>query len=518
MSQLFECVPDYSEGKDRSKVDAIVAELTAVDGVKLLDVQLDGDHNRSVVTIVGEGDALVEAAFRSAVKAIELIDLNHHKGEHPRMGAMDVCPFTPLKNASMKDAVALANKLGKRLGEELEVPVFLYGDAATRNDRRALPNVRRGEFEGLRDEIGKNPDKVPDYGPNKIHATAGAFAVGAREFLIAFNVNLDSTDLEAAKEIAKNIRGTSGGFKFVRSMGFPLAERDNIAQVSMNLVNYKVSGMLAVYNAIREQAEAKGIKVLDGELVGLVPNDALVDVAVKHLQIADFSSSQIIENKLTEAGVEGAFTAQPDIYECYQPFFEVLSSKAPTPGGGTVSAVVGALAGALGSMVAFLTSGKPQFKDIKDQCLECKENLGRLCDELKDLARKDAEAFDEVAKCLAMPRATDEEKEKRLKVMEDATYGAIKIPIEVMEKCLEVLEVINVVAEIGTPAAASDVGVGTLLGLAGLRGAKLNVDINLLGITNQDYVTETSTHAEHLLAKAQELEKSALAKVAEKMK
>ncbi len=301
MTQIIECVPNFSEGQDPIVLDFIVRAAQAVPGVTLLDHEMDQDHNRAVVTLIGDRSNIGEAAFRAVAEAAKRIDLTTHTGEHPRMGATDVLPFVPVKDATMDDCIVLAKEVGKRIGEELEIPVFLYEHAATREDRRNLPNVRRGQFEGLRDQIGTNPDKTPDFGPNHIHPTAGAMAVGARPFLIAYNVNLESDDIATAKAIGKAVRESSGGFKSVKGMGFMIEEL-GIAQVSMNLTDYKTTGMQTVFDEITRQAAEAGIQIRESEVVGLLPEEALPENYRESLKLERFSEDQIIENKLRQLG------------------------------------------------------------------------------------------------------------------------------------------------------------------------------------------------------------------------
>jgi glutamate formiminotransferase len=297
--KLVECVPNFSEGRDPEKLDTIVGAMTAVEGVRLLDKEMDADHNRAVVTIIGEPEAVLEGAFRGIEKASELVDLTGHEGEHPRMGATDVCPFVPVKGVTMDDCVELAQRLGERVGGELEIPVFLYEAAATRPTRENLAKVRKGQFEGLRDEIGTNPAKDPDYGPKKIHPTAGATAIGARPFLVAYNINLDSADVAIAKKIANSIRHARGGFRYVKAMGFEIKDR-GIVQVSINMVNYKGSPLFRVFETVKREAQRYGVNVVGSEIVGLVPAEALVACADFYLQLEDFKSEQVLENLLAE--------------------------------------------------------------------------------------------------------------------------------------------------------------------------------------------------------------------------
>jgi len=298
MVKLVECVPNFSEGRNREVIDAIINEAKQYK-IKIVDMTPDADHNRTDVTMIGEPDEVKNAALAMAIKAVELIDMEKHKGEHPRMGAMDVVPFIPLLNTTMEECIQLAHSFAKEFSEKTGVPCFLYEEAATRPERKNLADVRRGEYEGLKEEIGKNPDKVPDYGPNRIHPTAGATAVGAREFLIAFNVNLATNDINIAKTIAKAVRHSGGGYRFVKAMGFEIKEK-NMVQVSMNMTNYKRTPLFRVFETIKREAERYGTQVVSSEIVGMVPLDAIVDVAAWYLQIDDFHTEQIIEKKLLE--------------------------------------------------------------------------------------------------------------------------------------------------------------------------------------------------------------------------
>ena len=298
MVKLVECVPNFSEGQRQEIIDAIVNEARRYN-VKILNVHADADHNRTDVTIIGEPEEVKKAVLAMSLKAVELIDMNKHKGEHPRMGAMDVVPFVPLLNTTMEDCIKLANEFAKEFSEKAGVPCFLYEEAATKPSRKNLADVRRGEFEGLKEEIGKNPEKTPDYGPNKIHPTAGATAVGAREFLIAFNVNLATNDIEIAKKIAKAVRHSSGGYRYVKAMGFEIKEK-GIVQVSMNMTNYKKTPLFRVFETIKREAARYGVNVLSAEIIGMVPLDAIVDIASFYLQLDEFNAGQIIEKRLLE--------------------------------------------------------------------------------------------------------------------------------------------------------------------------------------------------------------------------
>ncbi len=300
IEQIVECVPNFSEGRNVAKIDAIVNEITTTSDVYLLDRSSDEDHTRSVITFAGSPEGVLEAAFKAMQKAAELIDLTKHTGEHPRMGATDVCPFVPITGVSMDDCVELANRLGAMVGERLGIPVFLYENAAAREDRRNLAKVRKGQFEKLSELIGTDENKVPDYGPNKIHPTAGATAIGAREFLIAYNVNVDTNDIDFVKVVAKAVRESGGGLPAVKALGMDLMEL-GITQVSMNLVNYKVTGMERVFDEIKKHTDKVPVKILESEIIGLVPLAAWKPEYVEKLKVTHFSEDQIFENVLTKA-------------------------------------------------------------------------------------------------------------------------------------------------------------------------------------------------------------------------
>jgi len=298
--KLVECVPNFSEGRRPEVLESIVGAMTAVEGVRLLDSEMDADHNRAVVTIVGEPEAVLEGAFRGVSKAHELIDLTSHEGEHPRMGATDVVPFVPVTGVTMDECVELARRLGERVGDELKIPVFFYESACTRPGRQNLAKVRKGQFEGLRDEIGANPDREPDCGPCEIHPTAGAIAIGARPFLVAYNINLGTSDVSIAKTIAKAIRHSGGGLRHVKAMGFEIKDR-GIVQVSINMVNFKGTPLFRAFDMVRNEAERYGVPVIGSEIVGLVPADALVDCAEYYLRLEGFKKDQVLETRLSES-------------------------------------------------------------------------------------------------------------------------------------------------------------------------------------------------------------------------
>jgi glutamate formiminotransferase / formiminotetrahydrofolate cyclodeaminase len=470
MSRLVECVPNFSEGRRREVVEEIMQAIASVAGVTLLDSEMDADHNRCVLTFAGEPEPVMEAAFRAVQKGSQLIDLNQHKGEHPRMGAADVVPFVPVEGVTLEDCAEFARQVGRRIGEELEIPVFLYEAAASRPDRALLADVRRGEFEGLRDRIGRDAARVPDFGPNAIHPTAGAVAVGARRFLVAFNANLDTPDVRVAKAVAAAVREQSGGLKNVRALGFSI-EGGRRAQVSMNLVNTEATPIHRVLALVRAEAARYGAHVSGCEMVGLVPEYAMLDAAEHYLQLENFKRDQVLELRLKRPPLTEAASVAT--------FFDQVADPAPTPGGGTVSAFVGALAATLPAMVAGLTMGKKKYaahdQAMKDVRKQAQELRGRLL----GLARRDSEAFEAVLRARKMPQGTAAEIEVRNQAMAAADVGAMRVPLETAAGCLEVLELAVTVAEKGNLNAASDSGVAGLLAHAAAEGALLNVEINL---------------------------------------
>jgi glutamate formiminotransferase/formiminotetrahydrofolate cyclodeaminase len=493
MGKIVECVPNFSEGRRPEVIEAITNEIKSVPGVMLLDKEMDKDHNRAVITFVGGPDEAKLAAFKAISKATELIDMNKHKGEHPRMGATDVVPFIPISGVTTQDCVVLAEQLAKEVAEKLQIPIYLYENAAKRPDRVNLAAVRKGEYEGIKEEIETNPDRKPDFGPSRTHPTAGATAIGARMPLIAFNVYLGTPYVGIAKKIAKSIRFSDGGLRFVKALGFEIKER-GLAQISMNLVNYPKTPIFRVFEMIKAEAERYGVPIISSEIVGLTPLDALLDVADYYLKLENFKKEQVLENKLmTFAGGEK---------EGLEQFIEEVASSSPAPGGGSVSAAAGALASALSSMVCRLTIGKKRFKDVEEELKQVLEKAEIIRKQMQEFIVKDAESFDKVMNAFKLPKYTDEEKEKRNKAVQEATKGAISVPLQVMEKALEALGTIKVVAEKGNPNMISDAGVSSLMARTAAEGAYLNVRINLNSIEDQDFVTTNRQKAESLKQEA----------------
>ena len=490
MSKIVECVPNFSEGRRPEVLEEIVAAIRGVAGVFLLDREMDANHNRAVVTIAGPPAEVAEAAFRGIAKAAERIDLRTHTGEHPRMGATDVVPFVPIAETTMEECVALARALGERVGRELSIPVFLYEAAATRPDRENLAEVRRGEFEGLSKEIGVNPDRRPDFGPEAIHPTAGAVAIGARMPLIAYNVNLATRDVSVAKKIAKAIRFAGGGLRHVKAMGFELKDR-GLVQVSMNLVNYRETPIHRAFTMVEREAARYGAPVVASEIVGLVPADAIVASADFFLQLENFQPGQILENRL-RAATEAR--AVPD-----EGFLDRLASSAPTPGGGSVAALCGALGAALVSMVSRLTLGSKKYAEVHGPIKEILESSESMRSNLASLIDRDAEAFESVLRAYRMPRGSDEAEQSRSDAIQGSLADAIAVPLETMERAADVLELAGRVAGIGNAKAISDAGVAAYVAEAAARSAALNVRINAAGLADDTKRRELLARIDRLL-------------------
>jgi glutamate formiminotransferase/formiminotetrahydrofolate cyclodeaminase len=496
MARLVECVPNFSEGRRREVVEELIQVVASVPGVTLLDSEMDPDHNRSVLTFAGEPEPVMEAAFRVAARAAERIDLNHHSGQHPRMGATDVIPFVPIEGLTLDDCAELARRVGRRIGEELAIPVFLYEAAASRPDRASLADVRRGEFEGLREKIGADPAKKPDFGPEKIHPTAGATAVGARRFLVAFNANLNTGDVRVAKAVAAAIREQNGGLKHVRALGFSI-EGGRRAQVSMNLVNTEATPIHRVLTLIRDEAARHGAMISGCELVGLVPEAAMLDAAEHALQLESFRRDQVLELRLKRPPLTEAVSLHG--------FLEQVAGPTPTPGGGTVAAVVGAIATALATMVANLTIGKKKFADREAALRALKAEAEGLRGTLFELARRDSEAFESVLRARRLPQATPAESADRERAVAAAELEAARVPLETAGACLRVLRLASETARLGNPNAASDAGVAGLLAEAAAQGALLNVEINLKSLppsADREDVQQQTGHLRDALAAA----------------
>jgi glutamate formiminotransferase/formiminotetrahydrofolate cyclodeaminase len=541
--KLVECVPNFSEGRDRALIDKITAEISATEDAKLLDVDPGADTNRTVVTFVGTPEAVEEAAFRAIAKAAELIDMSQHSGAHARMGATDVCPFVPVAGVTMDDCVEIAKRLGKRVGEELGIPVYLYENAAAKPERSNLATVRKGEYEGLADKF-KDPKWAPDFGEPKFNRRSGATAIGAREFLIAYNVDLNTRDRRLAHDIALDIREAGrarrdedgeiirdengkaikvpGVFKEVKGVGWYIDEYA-CAQVSMNLTNYKTTPVHEVFDEICDQATKRGLRVTGSELVGLIPLEAmlmagrhylkkqgkttgvpekeLVRIAIQSMGLEDITpfdpKKKIIEYQFADAG--------PLVSMRMNEFADELSTDSPAPGGGSASSVAGALAASLASMVATLTHGKKGYEDAWDDMEAVGVKAQELKDKLLGLMDDDTEAFNAAMGAMRMKRKTDEQKKAREAAIQEATKNATMIPMEILNTAVDVLELAKETGLKGNKNSVSDAGVAGALARAAAIGALYNVRINLPSITDVSFVRKMMDQGAELMEKAENL-------------
>ncbi|MCX5765927.1 MAG: glutamate formimidoyltransferase [Gemmatimonadetes bacterium] len=487
--KLVEFVPNFSEGRRPEIVAQIRDAIAAVEGVAILDVSSDPSHNRTVLTAVAPADRAVDAAFRGIAKACELIDLNTHSGEHPRIGATDVCPFIPLDGATMDDCIALARELGARVGTELGIPVFLYERAATRPDRENLADVRRGEFELAKQEIGQNTNRVPDFGPNAIHKTAGATVIGARPFLVAYNVYLGGKEnVQVAKDVAKAVRGSSGGLRYVKGLGL---EVDGQAQVSMNLVDTDKTPLYRAYDAVRTEAEARGVTPTKSELIGLVPERVLFETAARYIRLPNFSTAMVLEHKV-RAAIGGG--------ESLSGFVAAVASGAPVPGGGSVSALAGQLAAALAQMVAGLTVGRKKYAAVEPEMKELALAAVTLGNQLSALVTKDSDAYALVSNAYKLPKETPSEQAARDAAILRALITAAEVPLETARACAAVAALAVTCATKGNTNAVSDAGVAALLADAACRGAAYNVRINVAAMSDKSAGTALAAEAARLVA------------------
>jgi len=455
---IVESVPNFSEGRDAAKVDAIIEAIRSVRGIVILDRELDADHNRSVVTFAGPATTVVEAAFRGVERAVGLIDLRHHTGVHPRIGAADVVPFVPVEGVTLDDCVRLANELAQRLWERLRVPVYLYEAAARRPDRVNLENIRRGQFEGLCDEVRTNPDRRPDFGEAELHRSAGATVVGARKFLIAYNINLNTADVEIAKRIAKAIRFSSGGFRYVKSMGVPLASR-KLAQVSMNLTDFEATPIHRVFEAVRAEAARYGASIVGSEIVGLIPKHALEMTAEWYLQVENFHPSLVLENRLAEA------TTMDGLNE----FLDELAAPTATPGGGSAAAAAAAMAAALGAMVSGLAK-------LPTDAFEADRKF------FAEAVKRDAASYEGVRAAYKRP------KDERAPFVEQALHEAAKVPLEVAEAATALKNRLRDLAATASAKFGSDIETAQGLAQAAIDGALANVRINIASMKDESLI------------------------------
>jgi glutamate formiminotransferase / formiminotetrahydrofolate cyclodeaminase len=491
---IVECIPNFSEARRSNIIQQIQEVIHSVPGVNVLDRHSDLDHNRTVITFAGDPQAVEEAAFRCIAKAAELINLDEHRGEHPRIGATDVVPFVPITGVSMADCVEIAKRVGQRVGEELEIPVYLYEEAATHPERQNLENIRRGQYEVLKEEIGKEPGRLPDFGPARV-GKAGATVIGARQPLIAFNVYLTTDDVSIAKSIAKAIRHSSGGLRYVKGLGLLVEGR---AQVSMNLTNFRATPIGRVVEMIRREAVRHGVSIHHTELVGLIPQEALVDAAQWYLQLDQFNPEQILEKRLMAA--EGQ--EQQAEEKGHTDFLDALASGTAAPGGGSAAAYSGAAAAALVSMVARLTIGKKKYASVEHQMQAILNEAEELRSILSGAIQRDSAAFEAVMQAFKLPKESSEEQAKRAQAIQDATFRATLEPAGVARHAVRVLELAFQVVSAGNINAITDAGAGAYLAIAAIRGAGLNVRVNLKSL-------ETSEKTESLLEELYTLESRA---------
>ena len=488
MPTLVECVPNFSEGRDKAKVDAII-EAMKMDGVYLLDREMDADHNRCVITLVGNRAPIMEAVLRGIGKASELIDLTKHQGAHPRMGATDVVPFIPIEGVTIEDYVQMAKQFGAEVWNRYRIPVYLYEAAAQRPERTNLENIRRGQFEGIRDDIATNPARLPDFGDPRVHPTAGATVVGARKFLVAYNVYLNTTDVDIAKKVGKAVRFSNGGLRFVKGMGIPVR---GLAQVSMNLTDTDQTPIARVFEFVKREAARYGVMPLSSEIVGLIPKKALEDAAEWFLQVENFDSSLILENRL--AAVMGGKMAVGGLRAGVEPFIEQLAAPTATPGGGSASAAAGAMAAALAAMVAGMSRGKKAYLRFETQHSEALARLATLREELKAAIDADSEAYKSV---VAAFKAAKENRAAQEQV-NAATRAATLVPLSVAEKSKEVAALVELLRPINNPKMASDLTVAASMARTAIEGALANVEINLEGFDDPAFVTEIRTKVANL--------------------
>jgi len=562
--KIVECVPNFSEGRDEAIIKQITDRIEEVDGVVLLDVDPGKDTNRTVVTFVGTPEGIEEAAFRAIKKASEIIDMRQHSGAHPRMGATDVCPFVPVAGVTTEDCIEISKTLGKRVGEELKIPVYLYEHSASTPERENLANIRQGEFEGLAKKL-EDPHWKPDFGPAKIHEKAGALVTGAREFLIAYNIDLNTRDKRKAKEIALTIREKGrrmrdenyqpvtndegnlvvipGIFDNVKAIGWYIPEYGQ-AQISINLTNYKIAPPHLVFDKVREIALEKGLVVTGSELVGLIPLEAMLNAGRYFLEKQGssyaVSDKELVHTAIVSLGLNDISKFDPDekiieykiakhnllVNLTVKDFVDELASDSPAPGGGSVAALCGSLAAGLASMVGNLTTGKYNFKTSEER-IEYKENEARMLTmaweaqqmkkQLIEEIDKDTEAFNNYMAALKLPKKTDNEKKVRSEAVQKAIKNATLVPLHTMKLCWEVIVLAETAAKYGNQNAVSDAGVSAITALTGVKGAYLNVRINLPGVKDEEFKKNILEQAENILKQSIELAEKAEKNVLEKL-
>lgn len=498
MDRLVECVPNFSEGRRAEVIERLARAVESVEGAVVLDTHMDADHNRSVITFVAEAEQVVEAAVRVVALAASLIDLRQHRGEHPRLGATDVLPFVPVRGVTMEDCIGLAHQAGERIARELGIPVYFYERAARRPDRVNLEDVRRGGYELLREEIASVERRAPDVGALRLHENAGAIVVGARPLLVAYNVNLQTNDISIARRIARAVRGRDGGLRYLKALGFQLQTR-GIVQVSMNLVDYEKTRLHHAFEAVSREAARYGVRVAGSEIVGLIPQAALDRSAEYFLQIENFAPGLVLENR-----IEAAFAGKGE-KETVRDFAEAVASGDPAPGGGAAAAQAASLGAALGEMIGHLTEGRKKYADVQQEVEEALAELAPLRTHLRLAAARDAESFQRVIEARALPQATEDQRVLRAGEIEAALKGAATVPLEIAGVAVQVLELLETLAEIGNPVALSDAATGAQLALAGVTAARYNVLVNTAEIEDEEFISEHRSRASDLLERAREI-------------
>ena len=556
MQKIIECVPNFSEGRNMGLIDKITSEIRQTEEVVLLDVDPGKDTNRTVVTFVGSPEGVKEAAFKAIKKASELIDMQQHSGAHPRMGATDVCPLIPVSGVTVEECVALAREIGRRVGEELGIPVYLYEEAATRPERKNLAAIRKGEYEALPEKM-KDPGFAPDFGPARFNARSGATVIGVREFLLAYNINLNTRDRKAAHDIALTIRESGrakrdrqgkiikdeqgrtvrvpGLLQECKAVGWYIDEY-GYAQISMNLTNYKVTNLHQAFETVDKEARKRGLRVTGSEIVGLVPKEALLKAGEYYLKkqgkTRGVPEKEILHTAILSLGLNDTtpFVPSEKVIEyrihpdqnglgdlSVKDFADELSSDSPAPGGGSVAALSGALSAALSSMVANLTFGKKGFERKNGLMEEIACEAQKLKRHYLELIDKDTEAFNSLMAAMKMPKKSEEDKALRNEAMEKAAKEATRIPLETLRQTLKLCELASVVGRKGNPNAASDAAVAAVMAEAAAEGAALNVMINLPGIRDDQFRTEVSREAQDLLGRVKKERKRIVSAVKRKL-
>jgi len=488
-------VPNFSEGRRPEVVQALAAALTSVPGAALLDSTMDPAHNRCVISVAGDPKAVSKGIITAVGKAVELIDLRHHEGQHPRMGATDVIPLIPISGITMEECVALSVEVAEKIAERYGIPIYLYEQSARIPERRDLAVVRRGEFEGIRAEIETDPRRKPDFGPCKVHPSAGATAVGARYTLIAFNVYLQTADKKVAQAIAKEVRFSSGGLQHVKALGFQIGHRKQV-QVSMNLINYEETPIFKAFDRVRAEAECFGVSVASSEIVGLVPQAALDACAVHYLKLEGFSYNQILENRL-----KAMLHSDPGLEE----FIANVAAPEALPGGGSVVALAGALAAALGEMVVGLTDGKYQCRESETQVGELHANLADARKKLQELIREDCAAYQAAIDARKLPMENKRQMTARRQAIEQTMRSATETPVRTAQAALSVLEMLQCLVNIGNRNARSDAATGAQLAYAAIKGSQYAVLSNISGIQDENFSRHCREECFQIALKAREL-------------